>query len=191
MSKNTSSASKPNTNTTSAAATLLNTALGNVGQKNINIATTAYPGNVTAAASHVHTGATNSASGVGVSSAKFSGSGIFSSMDHSRISVGAGSLITMFNSNNEEVVRLREDGIVIWKHGINIDDATRAFSIALRQGAVVCSGVGAIARTEIRSEIYANLINLAKEKGSLTIDDLTFDRDSCILVEKLANTTKE
>jgi len=114
------------------------------------------------------------------------------STGRSRVSFGGGnSVIALYGDDGEEIVKLRGDGIVVWKSGTQVDEATKAFSLALRQGAAMTGGITAVVKAEIRNEIYANLIALAKEKGNLSIEDLTFDRDSCILVEKLANPTKE
>jgi hypothetical protein len=102
---------------------------------------------------------------------------------------GKGFCILIDGEDGEEIVRLRNDGKVVWKNGVQLDEGVKAFSSLLRLGVAESAGVGASVREEIRNQVYADLIAMAKEKGSLTEEDLTFDRDSCILVEKLAKPT--
>jgi hypothetical protein len=122
------------------------------------------------------------------------GSGISGNAPKSRANLtvaGKGFCIAIDGEDGEEIVRLRNDGKVVWKNGVQLDEGVKAFSSLLRLGVAESAGVGASVREEIRSQVYADLIAMAKEKGSLTEEDLTFDRDSCILVEKLAKPTQE
>lgn len=105
------------------------------------------------------------------------------------VAMGGADIIKFIGPDGNELVRLQQDGRVVWKHGTQLDEAAKVFSQVLRNGAAECAGIGALVRKEIRDQVYADLIALAKEKGNLSIEDLTFDRDSCIIVEKLTKST--
>lgn len=139
-------------------------------------------------------GVANGANGAGGAGAGI-GNGVSASKyynNKANITVaGKGFCIAISGEDGEEIVRLRNDGKVVWKNGVQLDEGVKSFSSLLRLGVAESAGVGASVRREIREQVYADLIAMAKEKGSLTEEDLTFDRDSCILVEKLAKSTQE
>jgi hypothetical protein len=174
-------------NTTSFTGTLTSGAmLGTTGSMWIN--TSNSPVSVTN-----HTGIVNgSYGGGGIGSISASAASKYYNNKANITVAGKGFCIAIDGEDGEEIVRLRNDGKVVWKNGVQLDEGVKAFSSLLRLGVAESAGVGASVREEIRNQIYADLIAMAKEKGSLTEEDLTFDRDSCILVEKLAKpTTKE
>jgi len=93
--------------------------------------------------------------------------------------------IIINSSNNKEVVRLNPDGSVTWNKEINIDEAARAFAESLRVGAELASGITEGVKRRMRDSVFEDLIAVAKEKGSLTADDLTYLLQASKIVEKL------
>jgi hypothetical protein len=77
------------------------------------------------------------------------------------------------------------DGSVTWSQEINIDEAAEAFSCTLRLGAELASGINKKVKAEMRDTVFEEIIELAKVKGTLTLDDLTFMYEASKIMEKL------
>ena len=97
----------------------------------------------------------------------------------------ATSVVTFYNVNNNEIVRLNKDGTITWGNGINVDEAADAFSRSISIGAEMQSGITEGTKRRMRDSVFADLIEIAKEKGSLTADDLTYLLEASKIVEKL------
>jgi len=93
--------------------------------------------------------------------------------------------IIQFNNNGKEIVKLRNDGTVEWTNGIQIDEAAEAFARTLAMGAEMSAGITKKVKLEMRDSVFNDLIAIAKEKGSLTAEDLTFLLQGSKIVEKL------
>jgi ribosomal protein S11 len=105
-----------------------------------------------------------------------------------QFTVGSGSnntVITFLNPNGNEIVRLERDGTVIWGNGIKVDSAAEAFSKSISLGAEIKSGITQCVKQKMRDSVFDDLINIAKEKGSLTAEDLTYLLEASKIVEKL------
>jgi hypothetical protein len=95
------------------------------------------------------------------------------------------SIITFNKAGGAEVVRLNSDGTIKWANGIEIDEAAKAFARSVQLGAEMSAGITKGAKLRMRDSVFADLINIAKEKGSLTADDLTYLLEASKIVEKL------
>lgn len=94
-------------------------------------------------------------------------------------------LVTVWSSSNKEIVRLNADGSVIWNGEIDVDAAAEAFGRALTMGAELSAGITKRVKRKMRDSIFEDIISIAKEKGSLTADDLTYLLEASKIVEKL------
>ena len=93
--------------------------------------------------------------------------------------------IIQFSNSGSEIVRLNIDGTVTWAKGIDIDTAAEAFSKSLELGVEVKAGISRSVKLKMRDSVFDDLINIAKEKGSLTAEDLTYLLEASKIVEKL------
>jgi hypothetical protein len=93
--------------------------------------------------------------------------------------------IVQFNNSGSEIVRLNLDGTVTWAGGIDIDAAADAFSKSLQLGAEIRASITKSVKLKMRDSVFEDLINIAKEKGSLTAEDLTYLLEASKIVEKL------
>jgi hypothetical protein len=93
--------------------------------------------------------------------------------------------IIQFNNNGKEIVKLKSDGTVEWTNGIEIDEAAEAFAKTLSMGAEMSAGITKKVKLEMRDSVFEDLIAIAKERGSLTAEDLTFLLQGSKIVEKL------
>lgn len=94
-------------------------------------------------------------------------------------------LVTVWSSSNKEIVRLNADGSVTWNSEIDVDAAAEAFGRALTMGAELSAGITKRVKLKMRDSIFEDIISIAKEKGSLTADDLTYLLEASKIVEKL------
>ena len=93
-------------------------------------------------------------------------------------------VLTIRNSG-KEVVRLTTDGSVIWNDEIKIDEAAEALSKSLTMSAEIAAGITTQVKFKIRDNIFNDLISIAKNKGPLTSEDLTYLLGASKIVEKL------
>lgn len=102
----------------------------------------------------------------------------------------ATNIITLSN-NGQEIVRLNRDGTVTWANGIDIDAAAEAFGKSLTYSAELKAGITQGVKLRMRDSVFETLINIAKEKGPLSADDLTYLLESSKIIEKLKGGTNE
>lgn len=93
-------------------------------------------------------------------------------------------IISLRNSNGEIVV-LNTDGSVTWADGIQIDEAAEAFSKSLSLSAEISSGITKKVKQEMRDTVFNEIISIAKEKGPLTADELTYLLQAAKIMDKL------
>ena len=84
-----------------------------------------------------------------------------------------------------ELVRLNRDGTITWSNGIDVDEAAEAFGRAISLGAEMQAGITEGTKRRMRDSVFADLIEIAKEKGTLTADDLTYLLEASKIMEKL------
>lgn len=96
------------------------------------------------------------------------------------------SIISFYSQNSsQEIVKLKLDGSVEWANGVDIDAAAEAFGKSLILGAEQKAGITHSVKLKMRDSVFEDLINIAKEKGPLTAEDLTYLLEASKIVEKL------
>jgi hypothetical protein len=95
------------------------------------------------------------------------------------------STVAFHNGSNQEVVRLNKDGSVTWASGINIDDAADAFAKSIQLGAERSAGITAGVKQRMRDTIFEEMIEMAKIKGTLDADELTYMLSAAKIMDKL------
>lgn len=93
--------------------------------------------------------------------------------------------IITLSTGGTEIVRLNTDGTVTWANGIDIDAAAEAFTKAITLGAELQAGITKGVKLRMRDSVFEDLIEIAKNKGQLTAEDLTYLLESSKIVEKL------
>ena len=94
-------------------------------------------------------------------------------------------IITFYNINGSEIVRLNNDGSVTWSGNIRINDAAEAFSRTLTLGAEAKAGLTRKVKSEMRDTVFEEIISITKEKGPLTVEDLTYFLQAAKIMDKL------
>lgn len=124
--------------------------------------------------------------------------GIGASMISNNLGIGgnfAGQFINTPQSNiitiqggTKEIVRITNKGEVEWPNGCDdatIDEASKALASSLRLGTEIAAGVRANVKQKIRDAVFEEVIDIAKQKGALTAEDLTYLWQSAKIVDKL------
>ncbi len=93
--------------------------------------------------------------------------------------------LSLYNGAGSEIVRLNKDGTVTWAEDINVDEAAESFSKAISLGVEMQIGITQSVKLRMRDSVFEDLIEIAKEKGSLTADDLTYLLKASKIIEKL------
>lgn len=94
--------------------------------------------------------------------------------------------IILYGTNNDEILRLNNDGKVVWKdEKINEDAAAKAFSMALRLGADISVGLTEAVKREMRDVVFNEIIEIAKEDGPLSANQLQYLHRSAKIIDKL------
>ena len=96
----------------------------------------------------------------------------------------AASVITLYGQN-KEIVRLNSDGTVTWANGVEIDEAADAFAKSLMMGGERAIGITDGVKNRMRDSVFNDLIAIAKDKGTLSADDLTYLLEASKIMEKL------
>lgn len=95
------------------------------------------------------------------------------------------SAISISSNAGKEIVRLNKDGTVTWNDTINVDEAAKAFSESISIGAEMSAGITYAVKQRMRDAVFDELIEMAKDKGSLTADDLTYLHKAAKIMDKL------
>jgi hypothetical protein len=95
------------------------------------------------------------------------------------------SIISISGASNKELVRLNSDGTVVWATGVEVDEAAKTFANMMSLSAEMAAGITQSMKLRMRDSVFEDLINIAKEKGSLSADDLTYLLEASKIVEKL------
>jgi hypothetical protein len=95
-------------------------------------------------------------------------------------------LIIRNATTDQEIVRLDNTGKVIWANdNIDINGAASALSKALNLSAEKSAGITYAVKQRMRDVVFEEVISIAKEKGTLTPDDLTYMHQSAKIIDKL------
>ena len=84
-----------------------------------------------------------------------------------------------------EVVRLNPDGTVTWANGIKVDEAAEAFAKSITVGAELAAGLTESVKKQMRDTLFEEIIEIAKEDGPLSAEQLTFMHKSSKIMDKL------
>lgn len=95
------------------------------------------------------------------------------------------STLLTLTQGGKEIVKVKPDGSVEWASGINIDEAAEAFGKSLSLGTEIAAGISKKAKMAMRDSVFEDLIGIAKEKGALTAEDLTYLLQASKIMEKL------
>lgn len=95
------------------------------------------------------------------------------------------SIISLHGENNKEIVRLNKDGSVTWSEEIKIDEAAESFARAISLSAELKAGISHSVKLKMRDTVFEELINIAKTRGALSADDLTYLLEASKIIEKL------
>ncbi len=95
------------------------------------------------------------------------------------------SIFSLYDSSSKELMRVNRDGSVTWHDDIKIDEAAEAFGKAINLGSEISSGITENVKRKMRDSVFEDLISIAKEKGSLNAEDLTYLLQASKIVEKL------
>lgn len=93
--------------------------------------------------------------------------------------------IVLHGSNGFEVVRLTNNGSVVWAQGIDVDEAAKAFATSMCIGAELMTGITYSVKQRMRDAVFEELIDMANTKGILSVDDLTYLHQSAKIMDKL------
>lgn len=95
------------------------------------------------------------------------------------------SIISFNDANGKEIVRINMDGSVTWADGIKIDEAAEAMSKTMSNAVELQAGITKAVKLRMRDSVFEDIIEIARQKGSLTADDLTYLLEASKIVEKL------
>lgn len=94
-------------------------------------------------------------------------------------------IIAYTDATGKEVVRINLDGTVTWADGIKIDEAAEAMAKAMSGAVELQAGLTQAVKLRMRDSVFEDIIEIAKQKGSLTAEDLTYLLEASKIVEKL------
>ncbi len=95
-------------------------------------------------------------------------------------------ILKLQNTSGKEIVKLTHEGRVIWADlEMNEDEAAQAFSRSMQYSAELKAGITKAVKTKMRDTVFEEIISIAKQKGSLNVDDLTYLLEASKIIEKL------
>ena len=94
-------------------------------------------------------------------------------------------VISIKGLNNKDIVTIENDGTVTWAGDIDVDEAAEAFGRVLSLSTEMRSGITSGVKSRIRDSVFEDLISIARDKGSLTAEDLTYLLRSSKIIENL------
>lgn len=87
-----------------------------------------------------------------------------------------------------ELVRINLDGSVTWKNGFQVDQAAEALSRSITLAAEQKAGITQKVKLQMRDSVFESIIEVARSRGSLSADDLTYMLEASKIVEKIKGT---
>jgi hypothetical protein len=94
-------------------------------------------------------------------------------------------IMTLTTLSGKEIVRIEKDGTVKWADDVDINAAAQALSTALNISTEQKAQITQRVKQQIRDDVFNQIIDMAKVKGVLTADELTFMFESSKIIEKL------
>jgi hypothetical protein len=99
-------------------------------------------------------------------------------------------VLSLYGTNNKELVKIEKDGTVKWAEDATVDEAATAFAKTLAMGVERSAGITYGVKQRMRDAVFEEMISMAKEKGSLTSDDLTYLWQAAKIMDKLKGATE-
>jgi len=93
--------------------------------------------------------------------------------------------LVIHGKDNKEIVRLNDDGTVTWANDIDVDEAAFALGQSLTLNVENSAGLTYAVKQRMRDTVFEEMISMAKEKGGLTADDLTYLHQAAKIMDKL------
>lgn len=109
-----------------------------------------------------------------------SGAGNFSFQVHQPPNI-----LSIVNLLGQEVVRITKDGEIVWPNGYQVEEAAEAFARSLHLSTEISAGIKYGMKQKVRDTVFEEMIEMAKEKGSLTADELTYLWQAAKIMDKL------
>jgi len=88
-------------------------------------------------------------------------------------------------TTGKEIVRVTNEGKVVWDNEIDVDEAAEAFSKSIAMGVELKAGITEKVKRDMRDSVFEDIIEIAKQKGSLNAEDLTYLLQAAKIMEKL------
>ncbi len=141
---------------------------------------------VTAPTSAAAAGAQLTSPGVGVWTGTAHAAYINPSTYNVTFSVPQIDIIKLHDMMGKEIVKLTNDGEVVWADpAMDENAAAQALSRSLQYSAELKSGITKKVKSDMRDTVFEEIIKIAEQKGSLTADDLTYLLEASKIIEKL------
>jgi hypothetical protein len=116
-----------------------------------------------------------------------------SSISNTRIKFsapGSDTLLTIYDKDDNTLVEMDSKGVVTWGDDVDVNDAASSFATMLRYAAVEAHGVTDDVRQEIfskgRDQAFEEIMQHLEEGKTLSVQDLTYIRDSVKVVHELS-----
>jgi hypothetical protein len=94
-------------------------------------------------------------------------------------------LITLYKKDGSKLLEVTPMGEVVWDGEMDLNEGAEAFSKIVNLGVEVKAGLTQKVKCNIRDAIFNEIIEIAKIKGSLTVEELTLILESTKIMEKL------
>ena len=114
--------------------------------------------------------------------------GSFSYTQKQRLVIGNSHDKFIFRINDidgKEIVSIYNNGSVIWNNKLKLDEAAKEFSTMISLSAEKAIHVTNSIKLKMRDSIFQDIIKIAKEKGPLSAEELTYLLEASKIVEKL------
>lgn len=89
------------------------------------------------------------------------------------------------DSKGAEIVSMMNDGSIIWSDTVDINEAAVAMTTVFSLSAEKAVGITNNIKLKMRDSVFQDIINIAKEKGPLSAEELTYLLEASKIVEKL------
>lgn len=102
-----------------------------------------------------------------------------------KVTLHPGDDIISISNNGELVVRLKQDGTVIWENVSEPDVAAKAFGEALRSSIQYIAGIDGVARHIIETDLITFLMKVADQEGALSAEGLKIAFEHICVMKRL------
>lgn len=110
---------------------------------------------------------------------------ISSTPNYTTASRSGNSVVIFHDDLGNKIVSLEANGDVIWHKPDAINEAAEAFSKSIKLGAEIQTKITKSVKLNMRDSVFNSLIEIAKDKGPLSADELTSLLEASKIIEKL------